>query len=201
VRRCCTAPLDLQRVHISATSDSLRHLCAAVIRPLQSMVICKITSVGSLTARVCGFRGLVHAGQVGWERVTRARSMFRMSKSRVRNVWYRPIAFPNHLHIVIYIFMLHTCSPFQFHFFSIFELSRPSLVQLLQPPQIHIPLQKRNNIRIKSLPVRVVQVILLALSYLISNNFPFHIPLPFLKRRIGEIIMINIPIPSHTSPQ
>lgn len=37
----------------------------------------------------------------------------------------------------------------------------PQELQLLKPPQIHLLLQQRNNIRIKRLPIRITQMILL----------------------------------------
>jgi hypothetical protein len=41
-------------------------------------------------------------------------------------------------------------------------------IHLLQPPQIHRLLQQRQHIRIKRLPVRVVEVVLLGLNQIAS---------------------------------
>jgi hypothetical protein len=76
----------------------------------------------------------------------------------------------NRLQLSVSRLSINSCLQF-FAFVTLHRFLSSFLVQLLQPPQIHISLQQRNNIRVKCLPVRVVQVILLALH---TNESAFH---------------------------
>jgi hypothetical protein len=47
---------------------------------------------------------------------------------------------------------------------------RHTRIQFLQAPQIHLRSQQRHDIRVERLPVRVVEVVLLALHSCISTK-------------------------------